>query len=67
MVAVAVIAENATTEPITAVVIITDIAHTRYAALIGMRCFLLSFRKYFEPGRIPSREMACVTRCADYG
>jgi hypothetical protein len=36
IVAVAVMAENATVEPMTAVVIITDIARTRNAAWIGM-------------------------------
>lgn len=65
MVAVAVMAEKATVEPITAVVMIIDMASTRKAALIGMRFCFERRRKYLDPGRIPSREIAYVTRWAD--
>lgn len=64
IVPVAVMAEKATMEPMTAVVMMTDMAKTRKAAWMGMR-FLLSLRKYLLPGKIPSREIAYVTRCAD--
>ena len=65
MVAVAVIAEKATTEPMTVVVITTLIARTRKAALIGIWLFLLNFLKYLLPGKMPPLEIAYVTRCAD--
>ena len=58
IVAAAVMAEKATTEPMTAVVMTTDIPRTSQAACMGMCDFLLRRRKYLLPGKIPSREMA---------
>jgi hypothetical protein len=64
MVAVAVMALKATVDPITAHVIAILSPVTRKAALTGI-LFRFSFRKYFEKGRTPSRDIANVTRCAD--
>jgi hypothetical protein len=64
MVAVAVMAVKATVDPMTAVVIAMLMPTTKKAALTGI-LFLFNWRKYFENGRTPSREMAKVTRWAD--
>lgn len=64
MVAVAVIALNATVDPITANDTAMLSPQTKNAALTGI-LFLLSCRKYFENGRTPSLEIAKVTRWAD--
>ena len=63
IVAVAVMAEKATTDPITAVVMAMLSPKTNKAALTGI-LFLFRRRKYFENGKTPSREMAKVTRWA---
>jgi hypothetical protein len=63
--AVAVMAEKATTELITAVVIITLMARTSQVACMGMWDFLPRCRKYLLPGKIPSLEIAYVTLWAD--
>lgn len=61
IVAVAVMAENATVLPMTAHVIATLSTNTNNAACTGMR-FLLRVLKYLENGKTPSREIANVTR-----
>lgn len=58
MVDIAVMAENATDEPMTAVEMAIEMAATRKAAWRGMRWVDVSFRKYREKGKTLSRDMA---------
>lgn len=63
IVAVAVIAVNATTDPITAHDMAILRIQTRMPALTAILS-LLSLRMYLDPGSTPSRAIAYVTRWA---
>lgn len=62
---VAVMALNATVDPKIAKLTIAAIVTTSRAAFMGIDVRGLTFLKMVEPGRIPSRESANVTRCAE--
>lgn len=65
MTVVAVIAPNATEEPKTEQLTALAMKTTSRAAFTGTWFAPSTFLKKEEPGKMPSREMAKVTRCAD--
>ena len=65
MTVVAVMALNATDEPRMVQLTTAAMTTTKSAALTGIMLTPLTLRKHHDPGKMLSREIANVTRCAD--